>query len=179
VQEVLLEGRRHRGLARGREACKPQCEALLPAQLVALAAREGRVPGNVAVSLDRSVSYYYPLSNIPVPCPLLRLGFAFGGGFRARAKLRRAPHIVATWMLGLLRRLAQRRWSTGKEHHHILERVSGLDANCPSGAMDGVAARRLTLGLVVVIVLGVRVSIRWRGRGTNKRDIGERDNDKR
>lgn len=49
---MLLEGRGHGRLARGREAGKPQREALLLAQLVALAAREGRVPGDVAVVLD-------------------------------------------------------------------------------------------------------------------------------
>lgn len=49
VQEVLLERRGHRRLARGREAGEPQREALLLAQVVALGAREGRVPGDVAV----------------------------------------------------------------------------------------------------------------------------------
>lgn len=49
VQEVLLERRRHRRLARGREPREPQREALLLAQLVALRARQGRVPGDVAV----------------------------------------------------------------------------------------------------------------------------------
>lgn len=52
VQEVLLEGRGHRRLARGREAREPQREALLLAQAVALGAREGRVPGDVAVFIS-------------------------------------------------------------------------------------------------------------------------------
>lgn len=49
VQEVLLERGGHGGLAGGGEAGQPDCEAALAAQLVALAAREGRMPGDVAV----------------------------------------------------------------------------------------------------------------------------------
>lgn len=48
VDEVLFEGCGDGGLARGREARQPDGEATLAARLVALAAREGRVPGDVA-----------------------------------------------------------------------------------------------------------------------------------
>lgn len=49
VEEVLLEGGGDGGFARGGEARQPDCEAALAAQLVALAAREGGMPGDVAV----------------------------------------------------------------------------------------------------------------------------------
>lgn len=49
VQEVLLQGGGDGGLARGGEARQPDCEAALGAQLVALAAGEGGMPGDVAV----------------------------------------------------------------------------------------------------------------------------------
>lgn len=49
VEEVLLEGGGDGGFARGRETGKPEGEAALLAELVALAAREGRVPGDVAI----------------------------------------------------------------------------------------------------------------------------------
>lgn len=48
MQEVLLEGCGDGGLARGREAGEPDGQALLAAELVALFARERRVPGDVA-----------------------------------------------------------------------------------------------------------------------------------
>lgn len=48
VQQVLLERGGDGGLARRREARQPDREAALAARLVALAAREGRVPGDVA-----------------------------------------------------------------------------------------------------------------------------------
>ena len=48
VEEMLLEGCCDGGLARGGEAGEPDGEAALLAQVVALAAREGRVPGDVA-----------------------------------------------------------------------------------------------------------------------------------
>jgi hypothetical protein len=54
VEEVLLQGRGNGGLARGGEARQPDCEAALGAQLVALAAGEGGMPGDVAV--DSGVS---------------------------------------------------------------------------------------------------------------------------
>lgn len=49
LQQVLLEGCGDGGLARGRETGQPQGEAALAVELVALGAREGRVPGDVAV----------------------------------------------------------------------------------------------------------------------------------
>ena len=49
MQEVLLEGGGDGGLARGGEAGEPEGEAALAAELVALAAGEGRVPGDIAV----------------------------------------------------------------------------------------------------------------------------------
>lgn len=48
VQEVLLESGGDGGLSRGGEAGEPDCEAALGAELVALAAGEGGVPGDVA-----------------------------------------------------------------------------------------------------------------------------------
>lgn len=54
VQEVLLEGGGDGRFARGGEARQPDCEATLGAQLVALAAGEGGMPGDVAV--DSGVS---------------------------------------------------------------------------------------------------------------------------
>lgn len=48
MEEVLLEGGGDGRLARGREARQPDGEASLAAELVALAAGEGRVPGDVA-----------------------------------------------------------------------------------------------------------------------------------
>lgn len=51
VQQVLFQGRGDGGLARGREAREPDGEAALSAELVALVAREGRVPGDVAVAV--------------------------------------------------------------------------------------------------------------------------------
>ncbi|TLS23288.1 uncharacterized protein PpBr36_05932 [Pyricularia pennisetigena] len=49
VQQVLLQRRRHRRLARRRQPREPDCEAALAAQLVTLAARQAVVPGDVAV----------------------------------------------------------------------------------------------------------------------------------
>lgn len=49
VEEVLLQGGGDGGLARGGEARQPDCEAALAAQLVALAAGEGGMPGDVTV----------------------------------------------------------------------------------------------------------------------------------
>lgn len=49
VEQVLLEGSRNGGLARGRETGEPDGEALLLAELVALLAREAGMPGDVAV----------------------------------------------------------------------------------------------------------------------------------
>lgn len=48
---MLLESGSDSGLARGREASKPDGQATLTTELVALFAREGRVPGDVAVVL--------------------------------------------------------------------------------------------------------------------------------
>lgn len=48
VQEVLLQGRRDGGLARGGEAGEPEGEAALGAEGGALGAGEGGVPGDVA-----------------------------------------------------------------------------------------------------------------------------------
>lgn len=48
VEEVLLEGGRNGGLARGGETRQPDGEAALLAEVIALTARERRVPGNVA-----------------------------------------------------------------------------------------------------------------------------------
>lgn len=49
VQQVLLERCRNSRLARRRKTSEPDGEAGLLAECVALGAREGRVPGNVAV----------------------------------------------------------------------------------------------------------------------------------
>ena len=49
VQQVLLQRRGHRRLARRRQAREPDGEALLLAEALALLAREGGVPGDVAV----------------------------------------------------------------------------------------------------------------------------------
>jgi hypothetical protein len=51
VQQVLLQGRSDGGLARGREPREPDGEATLAAELVALVAREGGMPGDVAVAV--------------------------------------------------------------------------------------------------------------------------------
>lgn len=45
---MLLEGCGDGGFARGREAGEPDGQALLAAEPVALFAREGRVPGDIA-----------------------------------------------------------------------------------------------------------------------------------
>ena len=50
VQQVLLERRRDRRLARRREPREPDRVAALAAELLALAAAEGRVPGDVAAA---------------------------------------------------------------------------------------------------------------------------------
>lgn len=55
VQQVLLEGRGHGRLARGREARQPDGQAALLAERVALLAREGGVPGDVAAFARRDV----------------------------------------------------------------------------------------------------------------------------
>ena len=57
VQQMLLQRRRHRRLARGGQAREPDGEPALAAQRVALVARERRVPGDVAKSSTESVSY--------------------------------------------------------------------------------------------------------------------------
>jgi hypothetical protein len=49
VQQVLLERRRDGRFSRRRETSEPDGEAGLLAELVALGAREGWVPGDVAV----------------------------------------------------------------------------------------------------------------------------------
>lgn len=49
MQEVLLEGGGDGGFARGGQAGEPDGEAALAAELVALVAGEGGVPGDVAV----------------------------------------------------------------------------------------------------------------------------------
>lgn len=54
MEEVLLERGGDGGFARGREACQPDCEAALAAQLVALTAREGGMPSDVAVEIVES-----------------------------------------------------------------------------------------------------------------------------
>ena len=63
VEEVLLERGRNGGFARGREAGQPDGEAALLAELVALMAREGRVPSDVAVvdSPIRSCKSFFSL----------------------------------------------------------------------------------------------------------------------
>lgn len=48
MQEVLLEGGGDGGFARGGEARQPDGEAALVAELVALTAGEGGMPGDVA-----------------------------------------------------------------------------------------------------------------------------------
>lgn len=53
VQQVLLERRRHRRLAARRQAREPEREALLAPVLGALAPRQGRVPGYVAIGGER------------------------------------------------------------------------------------------------------------------------------
>lgn len=50
VEEMLLECGRDGGFSGRAEACEPDCEAALLAEGVALAAREGWVPGDVAVT---------------------------------------------------------------------------------------------------------------------------------
>lgn len=57
VQQVLLEGGRDGGLARGGKAGEPDGHALLAAELIALLARERRVPCDVAVLRGRCVSF--------------------------------------------------------------------------------------------------------------------------
>lgn len=52
VEEMLLEGGSDGGLARGGEAGEPDGQALLLAGFVALLAREGGVPGDVAAGSD-------------------------------------------------------------------------------------------------------------------------------
>jgi len=49
MKQVLLKGGRDGGFARCRETREPDCETALFAVCVALAAGEGRVPGDVAV----------------------------------------------------------------------------------------------------------------------------------
>lgn len=49
VKEMLLESRGDSGLSRGREPGEPKGEAALATELVALAAGEGRVPGDVSI----------------------------------------------------------------------------------------------------------------------------------
>lgn len=56
VQQVLLEGGGDGGLARCRQAGEPDGEALLLAEGLALGAREGRVPGDVATRFGRELS---------------------------------------------------------------------------------------------------------------------------
>lgn len=48
MEEVLLEGGGDGGFAGGGEAGEPDCEAALGAELVALAAGEGGMPGDVS-----------------------------------------------------------------------------------------------------------------------------------
>lgn len=55
MQQVLLEGRGDGRLARGREPREPDRVAALLAQSVALGAREGRMPGDVAVFISGGV----------------------------------------------------------------------------------------------------------------------------
>ena len=57
VQQVLLQRRRHRRLARRGQAREPDGEPALAAQRVALVPRERRVPGDVAKPSIGSVSY--------------------------------------------------------------------------------------------------------------------------
>lgn len=47
---MLLESSGNGGLSGGREAGEPDCETALATELVALAAGEGRVPGDVTGS---------------------------------------------------------------------------------------------------------------------------------
>lgn len=58
VEEVLLEGGGHSGLARGRQAGEPDGEAALAAQLVPLMPGERRVPGDVAALSFSWVSWW-------------------------------------------------------------------------------------------------------------------------
>lgn len=62
MEEVLLERGRDGGLARGRQAGQPDGEAALAAELIALAARQGRVPGDVAIDFAQSQSIMFNFS---------------------------------------------------------------------------------------------------------------------
>lgn len=53
MEEVLLEGGGDGGFARGGEASEPDGEALLLAEGLALGAREGGVPGDVARGTEK------------------------------------------------------------------------------------------------------------------------------
>lgn len=52
MQQVLLKRSRDGRLSRRRKTCKPDGEAGLLAECVALSAREGRVPSDVAVNIQ-------------------------------------------------------------------------------------------------------------------------------
>lgn len=49
MEEMLLQSSGHSGLARGRQPGEPESETALATRLVTLTAREGRVPGDVAI----------------------------------------------------------------------------------------------------------------------------------
>lgn len=68
VQQVLLQRCRHRRLARRRQACEPDGEALLLAEALTLLARERRVPGDVAVAGRRIVSLWRGKANNGTLC---------------------------------------------------------------------------------------------------------------
>ena len=59
MQEVLLEGRGDGRLARRGEARQPEGDAALAAELGALGAGEGRVPGDVAGGIIASSDFVY------------------------------------------------------------------------------------------------------------------------
>ena len=52
MQQVLLKRSRDGRLSRRRKTCEPDGEAGLLAECVALSARKGRVPGDVAVDVQ-------------------------------------------------------------------------------------------------------------------------------
>jgi hypothetical protein len=70
VKEMLLECGRNGGFSGRAEACEPDCEAALLSECVTLAAREGRVPGNVAViqvSISRSIDIWWGMEGFTSP----------------------------------------------------------------------------------------------------------------
>lgn len=70
MEEVLLERGRDGGLAGGRQAGQPDGKAALATELIALAARQGRVPGDVAIDFTQ----YQPIMFMS-----FSLSLSFGG----------------------------------------------------------------------------------------------------